>query len=66
MVNLVFEIANVFKLFETHHVYFKAPSGLRGRGVVQVGRGRMEDGEQVCAPEQSPALQPKAEIFAFQ
>lgn len=65
MVNLVFETTNVLKLFETPYVYFKTPSGFRDRGVMQVERGRMEEGRGFFAPAQSPTLQRKAEIFVF-
>lgn len=61
--NLVFAIANVFKLFETPYVYsfWIQRQGGEAGGERQNGRG-----ERVCAPAQSPTLQPKGEIFVFQ
>lgn len=58
MFNLVFETDNVLKLFETPYVYFEALSVFRGRGDMQVGRGRVreENGfvHQLRAPFCSP------------
>lgn len=65
MVNLVFETANVLKLFETPYVYFKAPSGFRGRGVMQVERGRMEEGSGFLHQLRAPLFNPRQKSLCF-
>lgn len=59
MVNLIFETARVLKLFETPYMYFEAPSVFRGRGEMQVRRGRVREGTEFVHQLRAPFCSPR-------
>lgn len=59
MINLIFLIAYVLKLFETPYVYFEALSVFRGREEMQVRRGRLREGRVFVHQLRVPFCSPR-------